>query len=202
VKERVVEDVSDLPTYGFRSRSGPWWGTLGFIALEGMGFALAIAIYLYLYQANAQWPLSAPPPNHWPATIITLVLLISLVPNAWAEKHATDHDLPAVRRDLVIMSLVGIVALAIRAYEFTQLNIAWDENAYGSVLWVVLGLHTTHLLTDLGDTLVLAVLMFTRHGQGRRFSDVDDNAFYWYFVVGSWLPLYVILYWVPRWSAT
>jgi len=94
--------------------------------------------------------------------------------------------------------LLGIVAVAIRGWEFTQLNVRWDANAYGSITWFVLGLHATHLLTDLGDTVVLAVLMFTRHVTERRFSDVSDNAFYWYFVVASWVPLYALLYWVPR----
>jgi hypothetical protein len=32
----------------------------------------------------------------------------------------------------------------------------------------------------------------------RRFSDVTDNVFYWNFVVLAWLPLYVLLDWVPR----
>jgi heme/copper-type cytochrome/quinol oxidase subunit 3 len=89
--------------------------------------------------------------------------------------------------------------VAIRFYEFTQLNVRWDQNAYGSITWIILGLHAAHLLTDLGDTAVLAALMFTRHAKGKRFSDVEDNAFYWYFVVGSWLPLYLLVYWVPRW---
>jgi heme/copper-type cytochrome/quinol oxidase subunit 3 len=40
--------------------------------------------------------------------------------------------------------------------------------------------------------------MFTRHAQPRRFSDVTDNCFYWNFVVLSWLPLYFVLYWIPR----
>jgi heme/copper-type cytochrome/quinol oxidase subunit 3 len=71
-------------------------------------------------------------------------------------------------------------------------------DAYGSVVWVVLGLHTTHLVTDLVDTLVLTALMFTRHATPRRFSDVSDNAFYWNFVVLAWLPLYLLLYWAPR----
>ncbi len=63
----------------------------------------------------------------------------------------------------------------------------------------MLGLHTTHIITDLGDTLVLAVLMFTRHGDNkRRFGDVQDNAMYWNFVVLTWLPIYACLYWVPR----
>jgi heme/copper-type cytochrome/quinol oxidase subunit 3 len=67
------------------------------------------------------------------------------------------------------------------------------------VVWFLLGLHTTHLLTDVADTIVLTALMFTRHGfNGRRFSDVTDNAFYWDFVILSWLPIYFLIYWVPR----
>ena len=69
----------------------------------------------------------------------------------------------------------------------------WDTNAYGSVTWLILGLHTTHVLTDLVDTLVLAVLMFTRHADNpRRFGDVEDNVMYWNFVVLTWLPLYAL----------
>ena len=43
--------------------------------------------------------------------------------------------------------------------------------------------------------------MFTIHGQGKRFSDVEDNAVYWDFVVLSWLPIWALLYGFPRiWS--
>ena len=104
-----------------------------------------------------------------------------------------------VRLWLVVMSLAGILPLVVRAFEFPALKILWDANAYGSIVWILLGLHTTHLLTDLGDTLVLTALMFTRHGRtGRRFSDVHDNAFYWDFVVLSWIPIYLLIYWAPR----
>jgi heme/copper-type cytochrome/quinol oxidase subunit 3 len=91
-----------------------------------------------------------------------------------------------------------LLTLAIRTFEFAHLNVGWDQNAYGSIVWVILGLHATHLITDVGDTLVLTVLMFTRHARPRRFSDVTDNAFYWDFVVLSWLPLYFLINWVPR----
>ena len=95
------------------------------------------------------------------------------------------------------MSVIGLVLIAIRFYEFTQLNVRWDQNAYGSITWFLLALHATHIITDFGDTGVLTALMFTRHGKGKRFSDVEDNAFYWYFVVGSWVPMYLLIYWVP-----
>jgi heme/copper-type cytochrome/quinol oxidase subunit 3 len=104
-----------------------------------------------------------------------------------------------VRIGMVVMTLLGIAPLVVRAFEFPALRERWDSDVYGSITWFLLGLHTTHLLTDLGDTIVLAVLMFTRHGEApKRFSDVSDNAAYWYFVVLSWLPIYFVLYWLPR----
>jgi heme/copper-type cytochrome/quinol oxidase subunit 3 len=198
MKQRAVQDLSDLPTSGFGPVSPIWWGTLAFIALEGMGFVLAAGAYLYLRQVNPHWPIAAPAPNHWAGSTLLVLLLISIVPNALADQAAKRQRLPAVQLWLIVMTVVGVIAVAIRGWEFTQLNIRWDTNAYGSITWFVLGLHAFHLLTDLGDTMVLAVLMFTRHASKRRFSDVSDNAFYWYFVVASWVPLYALLYGVPR----
>ncbi|ABY28522.1 cytochrome c oxidase subunit 3 [Methylorubrum extorquens] len=200
---RVARDLSDLPTYGFGPKSPMWWGTLGFFIIEGMAFALALATYFYLVQQNAQWPLAPVPPDHWVGTLNTALLLASLWPNFVADRDAHREDLTRVRRDLVIMSLIALVTVALRLYEFAGLGVRWDQNAYGSITWVLLALHLTHLITDAGDTLVLTALMFTRHAKGsakgKRFSDVSDNAFYWYFVVGSWLPIYLTVYWLPRW---
>jgi len=97
------------------------------------------------------------------------------------------------------MSFFGIAPLVVRIFEFPAMHLQWDQNAYGSVVWLLLGLHTTHILTDLVETLVLTCLMFTRHGDNpRRFGDVSDNAMYWNFVVATWIPIYVCIYWVPR----
>jgi heme/copper-type cytochrome/quinol oxidase subunit 3 len=175
-----------------------WWGTLGFCVLEGTGFVLAIGSYLYLAFLNPQWPLSAPPPDLWWSSAVTLVIVLSMWPNVLAKIHSKQEDLSRVRRDLVVMSVIGLALIGLRLLEFGTLHVRWDQNAYGSLVWLLLGLHTAHIATDVGDTLVLTVLMFTKHAHGRRFSDVEDNAFYWNFVVLSWLPIYAVVYWVPR----
>lgn len=199
MNQRAVTDLSALPTFGHGPRSPTWWGTLGFMALEGTGFALAAGAYLYLATLWPNWRLSAPEPNHWPGTIVTLLLIVSLVPNHMLNGYAKQCAIGPVRIGMVVMSLLGVAPLIVRWFEFPALNIYWDTNAYGSMLWVLLGLHTTHLITDVGDTIVLTVLMFTRHGySGRRFGDVGDNVFYWDFVVLTWIPIYLLIYWVPR----
>lgn len=198
MRQTIVREVNELPTYGFGSQSGPWWGAMGFIALEGMGFAIAIATYLYLYAVNPAWPLNAPPPDLWPGTVETAIFVLSIIPNQWTDRVARGQQLRAARIGLVLMSLIGLGLLILRGFEFAHLNTRWDLDAYGSVVWLMLGLHTTHLATDVGDTIVLTVLMFTRHATPRRFSDVTDNVFYWNFVVIAWLPIYVLLDWSPR----
>jgi heme/copper-type cytochrome/quinol oxidase subunit 3 len=172
---------------------------MAFMLIEGTGFALVLAVYLYLMSLAPTWPIDAPAPDLLPGTVVTLILVASVVPNHLISRWAEAKDLRKVRTGIVVMSLLGVVPLIVRAFEFPALRVSWDTNAYGSAVWMLLALHTTHLITDLVDTLVLAALMFTQHGQNlRRFGDVQDNAMYWNFVVAAWLPIYACIYWVPR----
>jgi heme/copper-type cytochrome/quinol oxidase subunit 3 len=185
--------------HGLGRASVTWWGTMAFMLIEGTGFALVIAVYLYLMSLSSTWPLNAPSPGLIPGSLVTLILVASLVPNHLISRWAERQDLRKVRMGIVIMSLLGVAPLIARAFEFPALHVSWDTNAYGSVVWTLLGLHTTHIITDLVDTLVLAALMFTRQGRNlRRFGDVQDNAMYWNFVVAAWLPIYACIYWIPR----
>jgi heme/copper-type cytochrome/quinol oxidase subunit 3 len=196
---RATLDVSRLPVHGLQSTSLTWWGTLAFMLIEGTGFALAIGIYFYLLSIAPAWPLNPAPPDLAPGTGVTLLLLASVVPNHLVSKWAGEENLRKVRLGLLVMTAFGFAPLIVRAFEFPALNISWDSNAYGSTLWLMLGLHTTHLITDFADTLVLVAMMFSRHADNRRrFGDVQDNALYWNFVVLTWLPIYGCIYWVPR----
>jgi cytochrome c oxidase subunit I+III len=192
-------DVSGLPSYKFSHASLMWWGLMGLIAIEGMAFALSVAMYFYLWSQAQQWPLGAAPPDLRWGTLNLLVVLASVYPNHWTKRVAEDGNEPAMRIGLLVCSLFGAALIAVRALEFTTLNCRWDTNAYGSIVWLLLGLHTTHLVTDVYDTLVLAALFFTPGPrEGRRHVDVSENSMYWYFVVYSWLPIYAVIYLVPR----
>ena len=199
--QRQVIDAAALPDHAFGSRSIMWWATMAIIAIEGTVFALAIASYFYLQGNEEAWPPpdTALPGLLWP-TVNVFILLVSLWPNEMVKRAAEDMRPADTRRWMVVADLFAIAFVIVRAIEYRHLNVSWDSNAYGSATWTLLSLHTIHLVTDLADTLVLTVLMFTHHGEKpRRFVDVAENAFYWYFVVLTWIPIYVVLYWVPRW---
>lgn len=194
---RIVGDVSTLPDYAFGPAALGWWGVIGYMLIEGMGFLLAVGVYLYLVPLGNPWP-PAPPPDLIYGTTFTIVLTASLLPNAYALRAARRQDLHSTRRGMLVMLAIGFVLLVLRGFELTTLNVRWDMNAYGSILWALMFLHTTHVATDVYDTCPLAVLLFVRRTDGRRFSDVEDNALYWNFVALTWLPLYALIYWLPR----
>lgn len=191
-------DVSELPSFAFGHRSPMWWGTMGLIAIEGTVFVLCIMSYFYLYSHSISWPMTTPPPDLFWGTLNTGILLVSAIPNHFAKVAAQKMDLAKVRLWLVVCMVFSLAFLLVRIFEFGALNVRWDTDAYGSVVWMLLGLHTVHLLTDTIDSLVLTVLMFTGPLEGRRFVDVSENGMYWHFVVGSWLIIYAVIYWGPR----
>lgn len=190
-------DVARLPTYVYGSHSMMWWGTMGLMLIEGTVFAITVVVYFYLRSHSQTWPINRAPELLW-GGINTAIMLASLVPNQLARRAAEREDKQRARWWLVACLLFALAFLVVRVFEFGALNTRWDSNAYGSVVWMLLALHTTHLVTDTIDTAVLAVLMFTGPLEGKRFVDVSENAMYWYFVVGSWLPIYAVIYWGAR----
>jgi cytochrome c oxidase subunit 3 len=195
-----TEDLTTLSDHAFGYRSLTWWGVIGFMVIEGTAFGLTIAAYFFLMSHELHWP---PQPLQPPAllagSLFTLIMLLSEIPNTLIKRAAHANDLPTIRRLLPLMVAIGAILLVVRGFEFNSLNVLWYSNAYGSIVWALLLLHTTHLGTDWIDTVVLAGLMRTAHGETpRRIVDTDENALYWRFVWLTWLPIYALIYWVPR----
>jgi heme/copper-type cytochrome/quinol oxidase subunit 3 len=192
-------DLSLLPEGGFGARNVIWWGNLAFMLIEGTAFVLAMGAYLYLRSRGAAWPPhgDALPSLAW-SGVFTVGLLASMVPNVWVSRRARAKDSKGIRLGVLLMTIVGAVLLAVRGFELTTLNVRWDKDAYGSVVWMLMVLHTSHVITDLGDTAVQAVWLFTHEIGSDQYSDVDCNAAYWSFVVLAWVPIYLLVYWFAR----
>lgn len=195
---RAALDVSPLPTYAFGHRSVLWWGTMCMIAIEAMAFALVITSYVYLKGRMPHWPDGVPVPGLFWGTVNLVIMIVSGVPNELAKRAAERFDRGAVKLWMTIAVAFALAFTVVRFFEFSTLNVRWDTNAYGSVTWVLLGFHTVHVLTDLLDSVVLDMIMFTGPVDEQRFVDVSENAFYYYFVILTWLPIYGVLYLAPR----
>jgi heme/copper-type cytochrome/quinol oxidase subunit 3 len=191
-------DVAELPSYGFAHRSLMWWGNAGMMAIEGVAFSFMIVIYFYLRTLSPSWPGAGAPPDLLWGTLNLVIILVSAHPNTLCGNAAVDRDKHRVRLWLVVCCVLQLALCVVRAFEFSALNVRWDEGAYGSAVWVLLGFHTFNLVTDFADTLVLTAVMFKEPIEGKRYVDIAENSGYWDFIVITWLPIYAVLYWGAR----
>jgi len=199
LQTRIVGDLSNLP----RSATGPahlvWWGNFGFMLIEGMAFILAGGSYLYLAAQSPAWPPAGvlKPDLLW-GTLFTILMSISAIPNVLLLRAATAKRAAATRWLTLLLLVLGLCLAGLRAVEFAHLNVGWDENAYGSVIWMLMILHTTHIVTEIGESSVQALWLFTHEIGDDQFADMEDDSNYWTFVILAWLPLYFLVYWMPR----
>ena len=198
---RVVVDVSLLPRTVFGARDMMWWGTLAFIIVEGFTLVLCAATYIYLRKNFATWPPEGVlRPSLVVPTIQVAVMLASLPLMFWLGKRAEEFDLIKVSIGLAIASLFSVAFCALRAWELTQsLNVRWDVNAYGSAQWLVVGSHGTLLAVQLIEVLGMTGIFWLGPVEKKHFSDATDIAFYWFFIVLSWIPLYILSFLLPYW---
>jgi heme/copper-type cytochrome/quinol oxidase subunit 3 len=198
-RERIRSlDVSELPDHAFGHHGLIWWGTAGYMLIEGLMFVLVLVAYFYLQLVNDQWPPSLPDPSLTPAVITTILLVAAIIPNELAKRRAEQYDLSGIRLWMLASLALAVAANVSRGFEFAALNAKWNQNAYASIVWVLLALHTSHLVTDLIESTALTAIVFTTEVDGPRFVDVSENALYWYFVVASWVPVALTLYLAPR----
>jgi heme/copper-type cytochrome/quinol oxidase subunit 3 len=198
---RRVGDLSGLPSSAEGARHLIWWGNISFMLIEGTGFLLAIGAYLYLQSQSPHWPPQGDrlPDLGW-SGIFTIGLVLSALPNHWLLRQTRAKDVRRVRIGILLMTLISLALTVVRGFEWRHLGVRWDHDAYGSVVWMLLLLHTTHVLTDLAENAVLTAWLYTHQVGDDQFCDVEDDVNYWNFVIIAWLPIYALLYWVPRWA--
>jgi heme/copper-type cytochrome/quinol oxidase subunit 3 len=188
-------DVGELPTHGHGTRDPVWLGMALMILIELTSFAMMVGAYFYVRMQYVEFPPTAYGASSLRSGAGVAALMIVELPLAFfLERRARAEDLRGVRRWLSAVVVVAAVAVALRAFEITRLGFRWDSHAYGSVFWALIVGHTFHLVTDLAESAMILALAIEGPFEAKNFVDVETTALYWYFVAGSWPPLFAILY--------
>jgi heme/copper-type cytochrome/quinol oxidase subunit 3 len=177
--------------------------------IETTSMVLLFATYFYLRRNFWEWPpplVSSEPPIVHPvphllaATLNTLILILSCIPMYWTDMAARRQQRPKVIFGLLIMIGIGVVSCLLRWREFYDIHFWYDDNAYGSIVWTILGLHLIYILTGIAEFALMAAFA-ARHGfEAKHGLDVTLMGGFWYWLAGIWVITYVIIYWYPRWS--
>jgi cytochrome c oxidase subunit III len=199
MRATVVADYSGFRPYQEGPNAPLFWGMNGMILIEAMVFGSLVSAYFFLRAQSPEWPPGGTePPKLLLPTINTLVLIASSFVLHWADTGIRKGDKRRLFRGLLAASALAAVFLILKVVEYSEVPYRWDTHAYGSVVWTIVGFHSAHVLSLMLKTVVVATLSSREYFTSERRLGVTINGIYWHFVVAVWIPLYIVLYWVPR----
>jgi cytochrome c oxidase subunit 1/cytochrome c oxidase subunit I+III len=195
-------DVSQLPDVAIGPSALFWWATVGLMLIEGTTFAISIATAIYLRLTVTDWPPpTIPPPDlRWGIAGLVLILL-SCLPLRAADKLAARGNLEDCRRISTLLEValgISVLFVAVRFMEFSGTHCKWNSNAYGSIVWTILGLHLLELIAAFFENVVMAAVLRIGPVEHKQLLDVRGCAIFWYFLALGWIPLFAVVYLYPR----
>ncbi len=169
-------------------------GMVVWLASELMFFGGLFAAWFTLRSMSDAWP---PPGVDVPtatAAIATGVLVLSSLAIDQARRADERGDHAAFGRWLVLTLALGALFLASTLRDLVAADFEISTNAYGSLYYVIIGLHGVHVAAGLVLGGIVLVVTAGSTPRARRGPIVEVTTYYWHFVVVTWLCVFAIVF--------
>jgi|SaaInlStandDraft_1057018.scaffolds.fasta_scaffold09730_7 cytochrome c oxidase subunit III len=170
-------------------------GMIIFIVTETMFFLGFISAFSIVKSTAVSWPPPDQPRLPWEATALnSLALLASglLIFLANRQFKAMNHD--KAKKLFLFSFALGTFFICYQGYEWTKLvgyGLTMQSSQYGSFFYLIIGAHALHAIAAL---VLMARLALKSAGKTMPSESFFTVQVFWYFVVGIWPVLYLLVY--------
>ena len=169
-------------------------GVMIWLGSEFMFFSGLFAAF-FTIRANAPvWPPPGTKLDTYQALVFTFVLLASsptMQLGVWAEERG---ERAKARFWIVVSFLLGAAFLGNQAFEWKTLPFRPHTNSYGSLFYIMSGLHGLHVLLGLVAMIALLARMAGPRGDRGEQPVFQAVSYYWHFVDIVWIGLFSALF--------
>lgn len=181
-----------------------WWGTLCTIAIGATIVATFMVSYFYLWIVNSTEGQSGwfktdaeLPPITFPTIALILVILSVLGSHLCAFNRKKRCNI-RITVYLGLIPLSAILIFSLHIFQFYSFPFAPRDHIFASFCWVLTGFHLVLVGIVIFASAVIATYAFRKGHEGLWPLSATSLSMYWYFVAGSWFPIYFVLYLAPR----
>ena len=183
-----------------RTYSTAWWGMAALITTESMIFVVLLGAYFFLRASTTQWPpADIAAPELKLAVPFSILLWGSSLPVFYAEAAIRRGSQRGLRIGLFVSGLMGAMFLAFTLKEFHDLTFGWRDNAYGSIFYVIVGLHVLHVFVGLCMNALVEIKAWQGKFSAQRYTSVEVFSLYWHFVDAVWIFVFLSLFLSEAW---
>jgi heme/copper-type cytochrome/quinol oxidase subunit 3 len=160
-----------------------------------MVFAVLLSAYFFLRASSKQWPIGGLElPELRLSVPFSFVLWGSSLPIFWAEAGIRRGDQGRLRAGLLISFLMALGFLGWTVKDFIDLHFGWRDNAYGSIFYTVVGLHTLHVVVGALMNVIVQIKAWQGKFSAERHRTVEVFGLYWHFVDVVWVFVFPSLF--------
>lgn len=171
-------------------------GMIFLLSVEVMLFAGFISAYIVNRAVAGEWPPADQPRLPVEVTAVnTLILLASGIAIFLFGKKFNSQ-----KRSLLLLALtmlLGIAFVSIQGVEWVKLlgfGLTTSSSLYGAFFYTIIGAHALHTIAGLGILFYLFITLKKSKSFFEAKNKISVCSLYWYFVVGIWPVLYVLVY--------
>jgi len=170
-------------------------GMIAFVLTEIMFFGALISAYMIVKAGNIMWP--PPDQPRLPVALTafnTLFLVASGLLVYLSNKSLARGDSATSKKQLGLAIILGLVFVGIQGFEWVRMlghGLTMTSSTYGSFFYMIIGCHALHVS---GALAVLIGVYFKFSSPDFKHSSYWGVQVFWYFVVGVWPILYVLVY--------
>jgi len=169
-------------------------GVMIWLGSEFMFFSGLFAAFFTIRAAAPVWPPAGVKLDTIQAAVFTFVLLASsptMQLAVWAQER---REFAKAKAWLATSWILGAAFLANQMYEWKTLPFRPKTNAYGSLFYVMSGLHGLHVLLGLVAMIALWGRLAGRKGDPGETAVFQAVSYYWHFVDIVWIGLFSCLF--------
>jgi cytochrome c oxidase subunit 3/cytochrome o ubiquinol oxidase subunit 3 len=178
------------------------WGVLAFLLSEVAFFGTLIVTYLNYLGKTTE------PPT--PATALSLPLVVGTTICLLASSgtvHLAERNLRQDRQSSFrlwwgLTIALGVVFLLGTAYEWYELitrhHLTISRNLFGTTYYTLVGFHALHVTGGVIAMSIILGLAVRRHITARNAIGAEMVAWYWHFVDGVWIVVFLVVYVLGR----
>jgi cytochrome c oxidase subunit 3/cytochrome o ubiquinol oxidase subunit 3 len=178
--------------------SAPQWGMLAFLLSEVAFFATLVVTYVTFMGHDK----SGPGPREALSLPLVIVSTICLLSSSFTI-HLAERAAAASRKSgfhfwWALTITLGIAFLAFTGYEWHELifeqGLTISRNLFGTTYYTLVGFHALHV--TMGVMTMLIVLALSLRGRLSTGSQTAEqlSAWYWHFVDGVWIVVFLVVY--------